>query len=122
MLHARTRQRAFKSAAAELGLVAASVETDFSAAEELAATGALLDGDAPTAIVYSNDHMAIAGRRSAPARAVRSPVTSPITGYDDTEIRALRPIRPHQRRHRRPGSRPCRGRTLLGAIEGHDPR
>ena len=120
MLHARTRRHAFESAATELGLVVASVETDFSAAEGAAATGALLDGDAPpTAIVYSNDHMAIAGLGVARRRGLSVPGDLSITGYDDTEIgRYVNPALTSVATDAREWGRVA-ARTLLGAIEGH---
>ncbi|MBQ9918459.1 MAG: LacI family DNA-binding transcriptional regulator, partial [Microbacterium sp.] len=62
MLHGRHRAAAFEAAARARGIRACVVETDFSAADGARATTALLDAEVPpTAIVYSNDNMAVAG-------------------------------------------------------------
>lgn len=87
MLHARRRVEAFLSATAESGIRARTVATDFSAAEGAAATAALLeDPDPPTAIVYSNDHMAVAGMGVAQRLGLSVPRDLSVTGFDDTEI------------------------------------
>jgi len=53
------------------------------------ATNALLDLDEPpTAIVYANDLMAIAGMSTAVSRASRSPASLSVTGFDDTPLSA----------------------------------
>jgi DNA-binding LacI/PurR family transcriptional regulator len=65
------------------------VEADFSAASGATATGSLLDlAEPPTAIVYANDLMAMAGLSWAASRGVRVPQDLSITGFDDTEIAA----------------------------------
>ncbi|WP_106816736.1 LacI family DNA-binding transcriptional regulator [Microbacterium timonense] len=119
MLHARTRRAAFHDAATSLGLAAASVDTDFSAEEGAAATAALLDGDAPpTAIVYSNDHMAIAGVGVARRRGLSIPRDLSITGFDDTELgRYIDPALTSVATDAREWGRVA-ARTLLGAIAG----
>ena len=52
------------------------------------ATEALLSRDElrPTAIVYSNDHMAVAGLGVAQRRGLVVPRDLSITGFDDTEL------------------------------------
>jgi LacI family transcriptional regulator, repressor for deo operon, udp, cdd, tsx, nupC, and nupG len=69
------------------------VEADFSAEAGARATVELLESDPPpTAIVYANDLMAMAGMSLALSRGVDVPGDLSITGYDDTEISAyLRP-------------------------------
>jgi DNA-binding LacI/PurR family transcriptional regulator len=87
MLHGMRRRQAFEAAATEVGIGVEVVATDFSAAEGAAATAALLERDAPpTAIVYSNDQMAVAGLGVAQRRGVSVPDELSITGFDDTEI------------------------------------
>jgi len=87
MLHARRRADAFRSEVAAAGIEGTVIATDFSAAEGAAATGALLDAAAPpTAIVYSNDHMALAGLGVARRRGLRVPADLSITGFDDIEL------------------------------------
>jgi DNA-binding LacI/PurR family transcriptional regulator len=88
MLHAARRRRAFERAAAAHGLAARVVETDFSATEGAAATRHLL-GDAddrPTAIVYSNDPMALAGLAVAQRAGLSVPRDLSITGFDNTDL------------------------------------
>ncbi|BDI24125.1 LacI family DNA-binding transcriptional regulator [Herbiconiux sp. L3-i23] len=88
MLHALHRRDAFLAASAEQGLPGTLVvETDFSAADGAAATAALLDlDDRPTAIVYANDPMAIAGLGVAHRRGLDLPTDLSITGFDDSDI------------------------------------
>lgn len=63
------------------------VVSDFTAAGGAAATARLLDrGDAPTAIVYANDVMAIAGCGVAHNRGLRVPDDLSVTGFDGTEL------------------------------------
>lgn len=122
MLHARRRTAAFEQAAAAAGMHASTVATDFSAAEGAAATNALLDrDDAPTAIVYSNDHMAVAGLGVAQRRGFRVPDDLSITGFDDTEIgRYLHPaLTTVATDARRWGS--VAARTLLSGLAGEEP-
>ncbi len=88
MLHAQHRVAAWQEAMAAAGLDAALlVPSDFSAAGGAAATEALLAlGDPPTAIVYGNDVMAIAGMAVAQQRGLRLPDQLSVTGFDDTEL------------------------------------
>lgn len=88
MLHSVRRRAAFVAALDELGLPTTLVaETDFSAADGARATGELLALDQPpTAIVYSNDPMAIAGMGLAQRLGVRVPDDLSITGFDNSEV------------------------------------
>lgn len=87
MLHGRSRTAAFERAAAARGIRSRVVVTDFSAADGARATDALLDADIPpTAIVYSNDNMAIAGLGRAQRRGLVVPRDLSLTGFDDAEI------------------------------------
>ena len=64
-----------------------AVTADFTASGGAAATAALLDLEPPpTAIVYANDVMAIAGMSVAAARGVSVPDQLSVTGFDDTEL------------------------------------
>lgn len=93
MLHARRRTAAFEDAARANGLSSRVVRTDFSAAQGATATRDLLAlADAPTAIVYSNDQMAVAGIGVAERLGLRVPDDLSVSGFDDTELgRHLRP-------------------------------
>ena len=87
MLHSSRRKHAFERAAADAGIRAQVVTTDFSAREGALATEALLSGELrPTAIVYSNDHMAVAGLGVAGRLGLSVPGDLSIVGFDDTEL------------------------------------
>ncbi|WP_114853995.1 LacI family DNA-binding transcriptional regulator [Brachybacterium sp. YJGR34] len=88
MLHAIERREAFVTAVRDHGLDPTRVvEADFTAAAGHDATAALLDGpEPPTAIVYANDVMAIAGLSLARSRGLRVPEDLSLTGYDNTEL------------------------------------
>ena len=87
LLHAGRRRRAFEDATADAGISAQIVSTDFSAREGALATEALLSAELrPTAIVYSNDHMAVAGLGVAGRLGLRVPLDLSIIGFDDTEL------------------------------------
>jgi len=88
MLHGTRRRdaftRAMQAAALDPSLV---VEADFTAADGARATTHLLSGsERPTAIVYANDPMAIAGLGVAQRAGFRVPYDLSITGFDGTEI------------------------------------
>jgi LacI family repressor for deo operon, udp, cdd, tsx, nupC, and nupG len=63
------------------------IESDYTAAGGRAATLRLLDSAAqPTAIVYSNDLMAVAGMSAIFARGLRVPADISIVGWDDITV------------------------------------
>jgi LacI family transcriptional regulator, repressor for deo operon, udp, cdd, tsx, nupC, and nupG len=90
MVHGRSRADAWAKALAAASLPEGRcVEADFSAEAGARATRELLDADdPPTAIVYANDLMAMAGMSLALSRGLDVPGDLSITGYDDTEISA----------------------------------
>jgi LacI family repressor for deo operon, udp, cdd, tsx, nupC, and nupG len=90
MVHGLSRRTAWADALAAAGLPEGScVEADFSAESGAAATRTLLDlPEPPTAIVYANDLMAMAGLSLAVARGVSVPGRLSVTGFDDIEISA----------------------------------
>ncbi|GLJ79981.1 LacI family DNA-binding transcriptional regulator [Microbacterium imperiale] len=70
-----------------------SVETDYSAEQSAEATRSLLqDGGRPTAIVYDNDVMALAGLRVAQELGVAVPADLSLASFDDSI--AMRLVRP----------------------------
>ena len=88
MMHGGRRRSSFDDAMREAGLdPALVVGTDFSASSGADATRRLLDDvRPPTAIVYANDPMAIAGLGVAQQRGLRVPHDLSITGFDGTDI------------------------------------
>jgi DNA-binding LacI/PurR family transcriptional regulator len=90
MVHGRTRRTAWAQALADAELPEGiCVEADFSAESGATATRTLLDlAEPPTAIVYANDLMAMAGLSLAVSRGIPVPAALSLTGFDDTEISA----------------------------------
>jgi DNA-binding LacI/PurR family transcriptional regulator len=87
MLHGMLRRRRFEHAVQRAGLDPTVVPADFSPEQGAAATRLLLDAqDPPTAIVYGNDPMAIAGLGVAHERGLSLPSDLSITGLDGSQI------------------------------------
>ena len=87
MLHGLRRRERFEQAVRAAGLSPIIVPTDFSPEQGAEATKALLDSaEPPTAIVYGNDPMAIAGMGVAHERRLRLPHDLSITGLDGSQI------------------------------------
>jgi DNA-binding LacI/PurR family transcriptional regulator len=87
MLHGLRRRERFEQAIRAAGLSPIIVPTDFSPEQGAEATKALLDSvEPPTAIVYGNDPMAIAGMGVAHERRLRLPNDLSITGLDGSQI------------------------------------
>ena len=89
-VHGVSRRAAWASAITNAGLTpGASITSDFSAQGGADATNQLLDlPEPPTAIVYANDLMAIAGMSTAIGRGVDIPGQLSITGFDDSPLAA----------------------------------
>jgi LacI family transcriptional regulator, repressor for deo operon, udp, cdd, tsx, nupC, and nupG len=89
-VHGISRRRAWASALSDAALAPGPcITADFSAQSGANATMQLLDLDEPpTAIVYANDLMAIAGMSTAIGRGVTVPGQLSITGFDDTPLAA----------------------------------
>lgn len=90
-VHAELRRRSWEQALSELGLPAGPLAlADFSGASGARATHELLDLPLPpTAIIYSNDLMAIAGMAAAADRGVRVPQDLSVVGFDDVPLAAF---------------------------------
>jgi DNA-binding LacI/PurR family transcriptional regulator len=93
-VHTRSRREAWSTALAEAGLdEGPCLHYDFSPTGGAEATNRLLDcAEPPTAIVFANDLMAIAGMSAAQTRGLQVPDDLSVTGFDDTSIAGhLRP-------------------------------
>ncbi len=85
-VHSRARADAYTDAVGGADLLR---EGDFSAASGRARTAELLDlPDRPTAILYANDTMAIAGLSYARSQGLRIPRDLAISGFDDDHLSA----------------------------------
>lgn len=81
------RDRAFTAAAGDRGLTARIVHTDFSGDEGAAATRELMSAaDRPTAVIYDNDLMAIAGLSVISGLGLRSPDDVTLVAWDDSAL------------------------------------
>ena len=92
--HTAIRTRALKDTARELGLEPPrTITTDFSGEEGARATRALLVGpDRPTALLYDNDIMAVAGLSVAQEMGLHVPRDVSIIAWDDSQLcRLTRP-------------------------------
>lgn len=89
-VHGLSRRTAWAEAVSDAGLPPGPcITSDFSAHGGADATRQLLDlDDPPTAIVYANDLMAIAGMSTAIGRGVDVPGQLSVTGFDDTPLAA----------------------------------
>ncbi|VTR76172.1 LacI family DNA-binding transcriptional regulator [Cellulomonas hominis] len=91
-LHALRRRDAWLDALAGHGLApGAWEESDFTAQGGAQATHALLDrtpDERPTAVLYGNDTMAVAGTVAAQSRGLVLPRDLSVVGFDDAELSA----------------------------------
>ena len=90
MVHGRSRHAAWSATLRDGGLAEGPcVEADFSAASGAGAMATLLDlAEPPTAVVFANDLMAMAGLSLAISRGIAVPRDLSVTGFDDIEISA----------------------------------
>lgn len=87
-VHSDVRRRAWIDEMTELGLEPGPiVDADFTGASGTRATHELLDlARPPSAIVYANDLMAIAGMSAANDRGIRVPHDLSVVGFDDIPL------------------------------------
>jgi DNA-binding LacI/PurR family transcriptional regulator len=87
-VHATAREEAFVTALERVGLEPVAIEGgDFTAAGGTEATKRLLAlPEPPTAIVYANDRMAIAGIGAAHEAGLDVPGRLSVAGFDDSEL------------------------------------
>ncbi|GAB1694035.1 LacI family DNA-binding transcriptional regulator [Krasilnikovia sp. M28-CT-15] len=91
LLHTQTRTRAFTEVCASLGLdEAVTVSSDYTGEEGGRATRRLLiAGERPTAIIYDNDVMAVAGLSVAQEMGLSVPGDLSIVAWDDSPLCSL---------------------------------
>ncbi|HEY0000783.1 MAG TPA: LacI family DNA-binding transcriptional regulator [Actinoplanes sp.] len=91
LLHTQTRTRAFNEICASLDLIeAVTVPSDYTGEEGSRATRRLLiDSDRPTAIIYDNDVMAVAGLAVAQEMGLAVPGDISIVAWDDSPLCSL---------------------------------
>jgi DNA-binding LacI/PurR family transcriptional regulator len=85
--HTTLRGQAFAEVAAAAGLEPLQVEADYNAGPGAEATRKLLGGPrSPTAIVYDNDVMAVAGLSAAQGMGFEVPAGLSIVSWDDSVL------------------------------------
>jgi len=85
LLHTRSRTMAFDTAAEEAGVTGWSVEGDYRAKSGVDCTRELLDRDpTPSALIYDNDVMAVAGLAVAAEREIDVPARLSLLAWDDS--------------------------------------
>lgn len=85
--HVRIRDEAFAAAAAAYGLHIRSAHTDFSGDAGSTATRALLaEQPRPSALVYDNDLMAVAGLSAITELGLRVPADVTLVAWDDSTL------------------------------------
>ena len=87
LIHTRERTRGFYDATSALSVSPLQAEGDYSAESGASATQHLLEQpDAPTAIIYDNDVMALAGLDVARNRGIDVPHALSILAWDDSDL------------------------------------
>lgn len=122
-IHSHVRRQAWEQELAALGLPPGPVVTaDFTGAAGAAATHELLDlSDPPTAIVYANDLMAIAGMSAAIDRGLSVPGDLSVVGFDDIPLAPyVVPPLTTVRQDVIAWGKAC-ARALVALIEGNEP-
>ena len=122
LIHSPARGRAFVAAMRANGGVGISGTGDYSAASGDEATRRMLAEDPrPTAIIFDNDVMAVAGLETALALGVRVPEELSILAWDDAlPCRSATPeLSAMAHDVREVGA--LAGRELLGVLDGHAP-
>ncbi|TPQ23450.1 LacI family DNA-binding transcriptional regulator [Streptomyces sporangiiformans] len=123
--HTSIRTAAFDEATRALGIAGArQVATDFSGEEGARATRSLLSAappDRPTAIVYDNDIMAVAGLSVASEMGLNVPGDVSLLAWDDSQLCRLTHPTLSAMSHDVHGFGADVARTLFGVITGEGP-
>ncbi|GAA3486226.1 LacI family DNA-binding transcriptional regulator [Streptomyces cremeus] len=124
LAHTERRIVSLRAEAARRGLTedeVRSVATDYSDAEGAEATRRILDGPArtrPTAIVYDNDVMAVAGASVAAGRGVSVPAELSVVAWDDSALCRVTHPRLTALVRDTPGFGRLAAQELLAALDG----
>ncbi|WNV86865.1 LacI family DNA-binding transcriptional regulator [Umezawaea sp. Da 62-37] len=123
MAHTVVRDTAFRTACAALGIEATVVRADYSGAAGTRVTRRILSAPGrPTAIVYDNDVMAVAGLAVAQEMGVGVPSGLSIVAYEDSSLcQAVAPALTVLRRDLI-GYGAHAARLLLDVLDGAPPR
>jgi DNA-binding LacI/PurR family transcriptional regulator len=121
--HTRVRTRAFREATTRLGIRNAPVtDTDFTDEVGAGTTRALLAGkDRPTAILYDNDIMAVAGNGVAGELGLRVPEELSLLAWDDSVLCRLTHPSLSAMGHDVPAYGAHAARRLLDLVAGASP-
>ncbi|NED96986.1 LacI family transcriptional regulator [Phytoactinopolyspora alkaliphila] len=120
--HVKVRDTAFDRAIADAGLTARTLHTDFSGEDGARATRALLnDSPRPTAIVYDNDVMAVAGLSVAAQSGLRVPHDITLLGWDDSPLCEITNPPLSAMSQDNVGLGGFVARQLFGLLEGEEP-
>ncbi|MGQ4363716.1 LacI family DNA-binding transcriptional regulator [Streptomyces sp. SAS_272] len=123
--HTVMRTAAFDAAARRLGLAGAwQVATDYSGEAGARATRSMLTAaasDRPTAIVYDNDIMAVAGLAVAAEMGLAVPGDVSLLAWDDSQLCRLTHPTLSAMSHDVHGFGAEAARTLFGVLTGSDP-
>ena len=118
-MHTQERTHGYLDAAAELGVATRLEVGDYSAESGADATRRLLAASAPpTAIIYDNDVMAIAGLDAAHELGIAVPDELSIVAWDDSQFLRLTTPPIAAMSHDVHGRGMLAGRTLLGILDG----
>lgn len=87
-VHERGRQKGMQDAAARFGVALTSLPVAYDPTAAVSATRELmaLGVEAPTAIVYANDLMAVAGQRDLEDRGIPVPELVSVVSWDDSPL------------------------------------
>ncbi|GAA2855625.1 LacI family DNA-binding transcriptional regulator [Streptosporangium fragile] len=123
LVHTAVRDEAFAAACTRLDLPGcATLHTDYTGEEGARATRRLLSSPArPTAIVYDNDIMAVAGLSVAQEMRLRVPDELSLVAWDDSQLAQV--VRPALTALRRdvPAMGAAAARHLLSLVHGERP-
>jgi DNA-binding LacI/PurR family transcriptional regulator len=122
LLHTRARSEAFTTATELLGISGIHLEGDYSATSGAECTRVLLSAlERPSAIIYDNDVMAVAGLDIALEGGVDVPSQLSILAWDDSTLCRLAPRPLSAMSHDVHEVGVLAARALLGLIDGEQP-